>query len=235
MSNLAIIQARMSSRRLPGKVLMPLAGQPVLWWVTRAAAAIEGIDRVVVATSTDTSDDPIVAWCESHQQPYHRGSLPNVLQRFCDVIRQEQPRYVMRITADCPLLDPFLASSVLKLVTEEGYDYGVNWIPRSWPIGLDCEAMRAEHLLTAEHHSTTDEEREHVTLYLEAHPETFRTRTIPCPLPGLATERWVLDTAEDYGFLSAIAKQLGTERIPSFETILLIATALQGHVVSREK
>jgi glutamate-1-semialdehyde 2,1-aminomutase len=220
MTTVAIIQARMSSARLPGKVLMTLAGQPVLAWVTRAARVIPGIDKVVLATSVEASDDPVAAWCEGAGVDCYRGPLDNVLARYAGAARQYNADIVMRITADCPLLDPAVCGEVLKLLQTSGCDYATNVIPRTWPTGLDCEAMTAKTLFAAEHGATTDRHREHVTPYIYDHPETFSIRNVPCPVPGLEARRWTLDTPEDYAFLSSVVEKLGWSEIPGYRELL---------------
>lgn len=219
MSVIAVIQARLSSRRLPGKVLMPLGGRPVLAWVTRAAQAIDGVQRSIVVTSREPSDDAIAAWCAAEGQECFRGALDDVLSRYVAVAERYRPEAIMRITADCPLLDPEICAQVLRLFTNSGCDYAVNWIPRSWPVGLDCEVIRTTALLRAHPLVTTAYEREHVTPYIETHPEQFSRQNYLCPLPGLGDERWVLDTAEDYARLSIIAERLGNT-MPSFARVL---------------
>ncbi len=227
MKSVAIIQARMTSTRLPGKVLMPLGGRPVLEWVTRAARAIEGIDEVVVATSTESSDDPVASWCSASSQICFRGSLANVLSRYADAARARRADIVMRITADCPMLDPAVCGGVLRLLKDTGCDYATNVIPRTWPTGLDCEAFTAATLFTAEQFATTDYHREHATPYIYQHPEQFSIRNFPCPQPGLERHRWTLDTPEDYTFLSVLAEQLDTSTIPDYRTLLEKAQRIQ--------
>jgi len=113
MKTVAIIQARMGSTRLPGKVLEDLAGIPVLSWTVRAAAAIPGVDVAVVATSDQPGDDVLAAWCAEQDIPCHRGSETDVLSRYLKAARAEQADIVIRLTADCPLLDPQICGQVV--------------------------------------------------------------------------------------------------------------------------
>lgn len=218
-----IIQARMSSTRLPGKVLMPLGGRPAIEWTLRAAKEIDPSATVMVATSAERSDDVIAAWCDDNAQPCFRGSLNDVLQRYYDAAEMCEADIVMRLTADCPLLDPAVCRNVLKLLQDTGADYASNVMERTWPKGLDCEAFTMSSLrrVQAEAHSAYD--HEHVTPYFYQHPELFTLQNYPCPIPGLGTERWTLDTPEDYAFLQAVTKHLGArarEMPPSYARVL---------------
>lgn len=216
----AIIQARMSSTRLPGKVLMPLGGAPVLAWCVRAAQSIPGVDGVVVATSGDASDDAVAEWCAAQDGVCVRGPLDDVLSRFAMAARQANATHVLRLTADCPLLDAQVCGAVLALLLRGGYDYVGNAVPRMWPDGLDCEAFTAEALYAAEAEAREKPEREHVTPYIRNHQHRFRVTTLPCPLPGLGGERWTLDTPEDLAFITSLLPYLPNGRAPGYLDVL---------------
>ncbi|HEX6244875.1 MAG TPA: glycosyltransferase family protein, partial [Polyangiales bacterium] len=226
MSTVAIIQARMGASRLPGKVLTDLAGMPVLQWVVRAARAIPGVERVAVASSTEAGDDPIAAWCERERVACHRGSEQDVLERYALAARNEGAKVVLRITADCPLLDPQVAGQVLTLLSRTGAQYASNVDPASWPDGLDCEALTAEALFTAAKEATRQPDREHVTSFVRNRRRRFPSENLLCPLPGLASERWTLDTPEDLAFLRALAAHLPKDVAPSHLDVL---RALDAH------
>ena len=118
---IAIIQARMSSSRLPGKVMMPLAGQPMIWHIVQRARDCSLVDQVIVATSTETSDDTLADFCEAADIPYKRGSLKNVLSRFINILHDDPHRYVVRITGDCPLIYPeFIDKQIIALAAHDG-------------------------------------------------------------------------------------------------------------------
>ena len=226
MTVLAIIQARMGSTRLPGKVLGALADRIVLDRVVASARAIPGVDKVVVATGNDGPNDPIAAWCDAEAVPCRRGDERDVLARFAQVIEAEAPEAILRLTADCPLLDPFVCGEVLALHRRSGADYASNVEPPSWPDGLDCEAVTAEALLRAHRQAILPSEREHVTLFLRARPDRFKLVNLPCPIPGLAAERWALDDPEDKAFLEALCAQLPkTGAPPSYLTVLQVLEA----------
>ncbi|NBO17915.1 MAG: aminotransferase class III-fold pyridoxal phosphate-dependent enzyme [Proteobacteria bacterium] len=216
----AIVQARMTSSRLPGKVLMPLGGVPVLSWCVRAALSIPGVDNVVVATSDDASDDVIAQWCEEQGGNCVRGPLGDVLTRYAMAARQAQATHVLRLTADCPLLDAQVCGAVLAMMLRGGYDYVSNCVPRQWPDGLDCEAFTAEALFTAEKEARDPQQREHVTPFIRNHQHRFRVGMLPCPLPGLHAERWTLDTPADMEFLQALVPYLPYGRTPTYLDVL---------------
>jgi len=212
MKTIAIIQARLSSTRLPGKVLQPLQGRPVLDWVVTAARAIPGIDKVVIATSTDADDDAIAAWAEGAAVACHRGPLDDVLERFAQAARAENADIVMRLTADCPLLDPQVCGEVLALLQRTGSAYASNASPPSWPDGLDCEAFTRAALDAAAAEATRPVDREHVTVFIRDRRHRFPQASLVCPLPGLHAERWTLDEPADLDFLEAVTSHCPERR-----------------------
>ena len=209
MTVVAIIQARMGASRLPGKVLEDLAGKPVLAWVNDAARATPGVDRVCVATSDNGVDDTIADWCEANDVTCHRGPEDDVLTRFVIAATAEKADIVMRLTADCPLLDPAVCAQVLQLMKRSETDYASNVDPASWPDGLDCETFTIKALNEASAEATRKSEREHVTPFIRHRRRRYAARNLSCPLPGLAVERWTLDTVEDLEFLRAVTAKLG--------------------------
>lgn len=225
MTTVAIIQARMGSSRLPGKVLMDLAGRPVLAHVVDAAYAISGVDRVVVATSTEGSDDALAKWCDGYDVACFRGSEQDVLERFAGAAHAHDAGIVMRLTGDCPLLDPEIAGQVLALLIEGGADYASNVDPASWPDGLDCEAMTIAALETAAAEARRPSDREHVTPFLRNTKARFSTLNLTCSVPGLARHRWTLDTADDLAFLTNVAAHLPGDRPASMTGVLAILRA----------
>ena len=220
MKAIAVVQARMGSTRLPGKVLRELAGRPVLGWVTRAAAAIPGIDAVTVATSDSAADDALAAWCAEQGLDCWRGSEPDVLERVLGAARGAGADVLLRLTGDCPLLDPQVCGEVLALLRRGGADYASNVEPRSWPDGLDCEAMTLAALEAAAEEAAPGPDREHVTPFLRRHQQRFRSLGLRCPIEGLVDESWTLDSAEDFAVLERLAARLPAERPPSYLEVL---------------
>jgi glutamate-1-semialdehyde 2,1-aminomutase/spore coat polysaccharide biosynthesis protein SpsF len=189
MKTVAIVQARMGSTRLPGKVLLDLAGQPVLAWVVRASRAALGIDAVWVATSTAAADDAVATWCAANAVPCHRGSERDVLDRYAGAARDSSADVVVRLTADCPLLDPAVVAQTVRLRAVTNAAYASNVDPPTWPDGLDCEVMTAEALFTAANEAMRDIDREHVTPFIRNNRARFSAETLIAPLPNLAAER----------------------------------------------
>src|SRR6185436_673084 len=139
----AIIQGRMSSSRLPGKILANIAGQPMLTRVFTRTSRATTLDDVIFATTTDASDDPVAEYCDFSGIPFTRGNLYDVLDRYYQTAKQAKADYVVRITADCPVIDPSLIDDVVNTLLEDEYDFVCNRLPPPWtrtyPIGLDTE------------------------------------------------------------------------------------------------
>ena len=190
MKTVAIIQARMRSTRLPGKVMRDLGGYPALYWVVRAARAAVGVNETWVATSAAAADDEIAAWSASNGVPVHRGPEDDVLERYAGAIAASGADVAVRITADCPFLDPVVVGMVVRLRADAGADYASNVDPPSWPDGLDCEVVTAEALLAAAREAKLQSDREHVTPFVRNNRQRFAARNLAAPLPGLAEERW---------------------------------------------
>src|SRR4051812_4964075 len=150
MKNLAVIQARMASNRLPGKVLKTIGNKTAIGWAVRAAQRASGVDKVVVATSVNAENDVIEDWCKRQDTECFRGSEDDVLNRYCELIRIHNPVSVLRLTADCPLLDSHVISDLIALHEANGDTYTTNQWPPTWPDGLDCEIIKASALLEGE-------------------------------------------------------------------------------------
>ncbi len=222
MKTVAIIQARMGSTRLPGKVLADLGGKPVLAWVVRAARAALGIDDVWVATSTESSSDPVANWCKVNGVHVHRGSENDALDRYVGAAKAGGAQIIVRLTADCPLLDAAVIAQTIRLRSVMGVDYASNIDPPTWPDGLDCEVLTAQALFAAAAEATRSSDREHVTSFVRNNRDRFSADTLISPLPGLTGERWTLDTPEDLALLSALAKRLSPDHPPSYLEVLAV-------------
>ncbi len=223
MNTIAVIQARMASTRLPNKVLLPMAGRPLLEWVITSARAIPGVNGVVVATSDDVSDTPIAEWCEQFGVTAYRGSLENVLDRMVLAAKSEKADVIIRLTADCPLIDPQVCGQVVLLRQRTGADYANNNQPRSWPDGLDCEVITAKALFEAAEESTLMTEKEHVSPFIRARQHRYKVETLPCPIPNAGSERWTVDYPKDLEFLEEIVKRLPDDnQSPSFVDVLSV-------------
>lgn len=203
----AVIQARIGSSRLPGKVLRDLAGTPVLEWVVRAARAASGIDKVVIATSTDAGDDAIVSFGSDQGIDVVRGSEDDVLSRFLDAADATGADAIVRLTADCPLLDPAVITQVVALWrTDPALDYVSTTQHRSLPRGLDVELATVAALRQA-NERTEPYHRAHVTSALYEEGSNFKCGALTFR-PSTAQFRVTLDTAEDAALLDELAPLL---------------------------
>ncbi len=203
----------MGSTRLPGKVLKHLAGRPVLEHVVERVGRAHSVNEVIVVTTMNPQDLPIVAWCASHGIRVSCGSEDDVLDRFYQAARHVKPDALMRFTADCPLMDPTVVDSLVSLYRDSGADYANNVEHETYPDGLDGEIFSLAALERAWKDATLQSEREHVTPYIRHHPELFKIRVLDHE-PSLGGMRWTLDQQEDFDFLSAVYAELGTDRAP---------------------
>jgi spore coat polysaccharide biosynthesis protein SpsF len=207
----AVVQARTTSTRLPGKVLMDLAGRPVLARVLERVAAAPGIDEVVVATTVNDTDDPVVALTRRLGHRWFRGSEHDVLGRYVGAAREADADAVVRVTADCPLLDPAVVGLVVaELVRHRpSCDYAGNAVVRSYPRGLDAEALFRDVLERVDRFAVRPEEREHVTMAVYAsYPELFRRRDVVAAQDD-SDLRWTVDHPVDLEVVRAAYEALG--------------------------
>ena len=197
MKTIIVVQSRMTSTRLPGKVLLPLAGEPMLVRLLERLRRVQRADGIVIATTTNASDDPIAALCAQQGVPCHRGSELDVLSRYADAARLHAADVVVRITSDCPLIDPALIDQLIAVYEEGDSDYVSNMLPPTWPYGMAVEVFSATALAQAHAEATQDAEREHVTPFIYWHPQRYRLRNVASPV-ALSHHRWTVDTPEDY-------------------------------------
>lgn len=205
----AFIQARMGSTRLPGKVLKTVMGRPLLDYLIERLRQCREIDEIVILTSKLAADDVIEQYCDEKKVLCFRGSEEDVLERYHQAAMLRRPDGIVRITADCPLIDPEIVDQVVKTF-KEGYpsiDYVANTLERTFPRGLDVEVFTSQALEQADRNGKKPEEREHVTLYLYRHPELFHLKNISCT-PSCASHRWTVDTPEDFALIKLILEDL---------------------------
>jgi spore coat polysaccharide biosynthesis protein SpsF (cytidylyltransferase family) len=162
----ALIQARMSSSRFPGKVLKTLGGLPLIVYMARRAAQARHVDEVIVVTSTDVSDDPLAEALQQASVPIFRGALADVLQRYAEAAQACSAETIVRLTGDCPLIDPDVIDAVITTRVHTSADYASNIDPPTFPDGLDVECFTREALERAQRQATRGPEREHVTLWM---------------------------------------------------------------------
>lgn len=208
MKTIAIIQARMGSTRLPGKVLMDIEGRSMLAWVVSRTRRAATVDEVVVAITDSPADDAIVAECAAMEVPVFRGSEDDVLDRYHKTAEAFDADPVVRITSDCPLIDPEIIDRVVTAFTQNRVDYASNTLARGYPRGLDVEVFSRVALEEAWNRADRPHERVHVTPYIHGNPERFKLRSVPCE-DDHSDLRWAVDTAEDLEVVRGIAEALG--------------------------
>lgn len=218
MKTIVIIQARMGSSRLPGKVLKTLGEVDILTYDIERCRAIKGVDEVIVATSTLQQDDAIVEWCKHHKVTYFRGSEDDVLDRYVQCAKQFEPDYVMRVTSDCPFVDYEMATEIIELMEKERKD--IVLINGKLPRGLAVELISYESLLRIHMVGKEPRHREHVTYYAYEFADEFESVTYKAPANRIAPElRITLDTEEDYALIYEVAKYYNNPLISSVEVI----------------
>jgi spore coat polysaccharide biosynthesis protein SpsF len=214
MNIVVVIQARMKSTRLPGKVLLPLAGAPLLVRMLERVRSASRPSEIVVATSTDPSDDPIVELCRRTRTRVYRGDATDLLDRHYRAALECHADAVVKIPSDCPLIDPAVIDRVLDafVACAGDADYVGNLHPPSWPDGQDVEAMSLAALDTAWREATRPFEREHTTPFLWERPERFRIVNVTWD--GVRdysmSHRWTIDYPEDHLFLGEVYDELFT-------------------------
>jgi len=222
--SLAVLQARMSSRRLPGKVLMFINDKPMIYWQIKRVLKSTAINDLVVATSTDKSDDVLVDYLESIGIKTHRGSLNNVFSRFVEIEKNYMPDRIIRLTADCPLIMPVLIDKIVNLQKESDSDYCSNTIIPTFPDGLDTEVIKFGNFSKFGESDLTSEDLEHVTLVFHRNANKLKCTNYFNKV-DFSDHRWTVDNAKDlelvrtiYGFFK------GNEENFTFEELVYFLT-----------
>jgi spore coat polysaccharide biosynthesis protein SpsF len=211
MTTAIIIQARFGSTRLPGKVLLDLSGKTVLAHVLERALAVRRADVVVCAVPEGRDSDPVAEEARAAGVVVVRGDEHDVLGRYLKAARAVDAATIMRITSDCPLIDPSICDAVLELRAETNSDYACNNMPPSWPHGLDCEVFTRAALEGAARLATRPSEREHVSQFIR-YDRGAKKAGFPGPGAGVERHRWTLDTPKDLEFLRALFARLPAGR-----------------------
>ena len=207
---LGVLQARTSSSRMPGTVMAPILQEPMIWRQIERIRRARSLDKLVVATSEEPSDDGLAGFLLGRGMTVYRGELNDVLGRFAACAEAWGPTHVVRMTADCPLIEPRLIDAVVALALENRAAYATNFEPRTYPDGLDVEVMTAEALATAHREASETYDREHVTPFLRNRPQRFPQGSL-VQATDLGALRWTVDRPEDFAFVRAVYEALYTD------------------------
>jgi spore coat polysaccharide biosynthesis protein SpsF len=210
----ALVQARMSSQRLPQKVLRPIAGKPAIGWLIERLEHAQQLDSLAVATSYYPTDDPIAEWCLSSGVRCHRGSLDNVAERILEAARLDELDAFVRISADSPLLDQALVDEAVQIMRTENVDLVTNIAPRTFPAGQSVEVVLTSAFERVLENDLSDDEREHVTLALYQMPDSLKIRNFTTE-PACTSAKHSLDTEADAERIESFLKRL---KRPHWET-----------------
>lgn len=214
---IVIVQARTGSTRLPGKVLKDLAGSPMLAQQLRRLRRCRSVDDIVLATSTRPSDDDVASLARVEGVHCYRGSEDDVLSRYVGAAVEARADVVVRVTADCPLIDPAVTDRVIDELTarRSDADYASNALHRTFPKGLDCEAFFVDALLRADRLARTPSAREHVTLTFYAdRRESFLLHSVTDDEDN-SDLRWTVDYPEDLALVRLVFESLDLEHSPA--------------------
>lgn len=202
-----IVQARTGSTRLPGKVLKELCGKPVLWHLWNRLCRAKKVDDIIIATTTLPEDDSIQTFCEEYDIPSYRGSSDDVLSRYYEAAKKHNAGTIIRVTADCPVIDPTVIDHLIYFYLAEKADYMSNGMVRTFPRGLDAEIFSFQILERTFNEAKLEYEREHVTPYIYNHPEMFSLKSF-LNTEDLSFHRWTVDTEEDFTLIKFIYDSL---------------------------
>lgn len=209
MKVVAIIQARMGSTRLPGKILKKVMDKTLLEYQLERVQQSTLIDEIIVATTEKEHDQAIVKLCVHLGQKVYRGSENDVLSRYYEAAVQSKADVVVRLTSDCPLIDPKVIDGVIKLYLERraDIDYASNTLERTYPRGMDTEVFSYEALQKAHEQASLERDREHVTAFIYTNPSEFQLANLTCE-QSLGSHRWTVDTEEDFELIKRILEYL---------------------------
>lgn len=198
----------MSSNRLPGKVLRPINGQPILGHIATRCAQAVGVERVVIATSDEPSDAEVAEFAQSQGFACHRGPLENVYERFCGLLREHKTDHFIRVCADSPFLDPGLLKTAISQSLEYDVDLITNVFPRSFPKGQSVEMVRCSAFLAQDFQALEGFSAEHVTQGFYRHSDQFDILNFSCPAQhNSSLKTWAIDTPNDFSTVNSWAEE----------------------------
>lgn len=209
----AVIEARMSSSRLPGKVLLPAGGKAMLEHLIDRLKRVEPLEGIVLATTTGPIDEPLVSCATKNRIACFRGSEEDVMSRVIGAAEAARCSIIVSVTGDCPIIDPLIVEQIIRMFLNNDCDYASNAHVRSYPDGMDTQVYRLETLKRSSALTNSRLDREHVTLHIRNHPELFRQVHLVAP----PDEHWpelglTLDQPEDYELLKKIIEHFGPAR-----------------------
>ena len=216
----AIIQARMSSSRLPGKVLFDLEGKPIIWHIVNRLRLCKNVNQIVVATSDLASDDSLVDYCLNNKINYYRGSLNNVLSRYTDLVDSFKSNYFVRVTGDCPLISPNFIDNQIRIL--ELYKADVLWLCKNVDLLVGQAVYSAKLLEKVKKNSNSKDDQEHVgSIYISNNPEQFKIIGLEPPFKLTKLKyRFSVDEEDDYKFMKFIYKNLWEKKPIPLENVL---------------
>jgi spore coat polysaccharide biosynthesis protein SpsF len=218
--NLVVLQARMSSTRLPGKVMSQINGHPMIYWEIGRISKAKHVNKTVVAISDQSSDNILANYLESIHQEYIRGSLDNVLGRYVKADENYNPSAIVRLTADCPLVMPELIDQYLEIFHKSDFDYLSNTLELSYPDGLDIEIIKPGIFKKLLELNLSEEEKEHVTLGIYSRKDKFRTHNVSNKT-NISDFRWTVDTLDDLVFVKSVYAHFESKEMNfTFEDVL---------------
>lgn len=212
MKVVTIVQARMTSTRLPGKVLKPVLGKPLLEYQIERLQRVKFADEIVIATTTNATDDPIVELCDRLSVPYFRGSEADVLARYHGAATAHYADVVVRVTSDCPLIDPKVIDRTIQyyLDFQDEFDYVANCLKRTYPRGMDTEVFSFTALNEVFLEATAQPDREHVTPFIHRQPTRYNLGHV-LYAKDCSQYRWTVDTPEDFELIQNILEAIYPE------------------------
>lgn len=209
MKTAAIIEARMTSTRLPGKVLLPVLGRPLLGHLVERLQRAGTLDQVIIATTTNATDDPVEALARELGCGWFRGSEEDVLDRVLRAAHAHEVGLIVEVTGDCPLMDPAIVDTLVKTFRDGGWDYVSNVIERTYPRGMDAQVFPTAVLDEVAGLTSDPVDHEHVSLYIYNHPERFALKNVASGLPPEYHDlRLTVDTKEDFELIRIIFEEL---------------------------
>jgi spore coat polysaccharide biosynthesis protein SpsF len=211
-----IVQARMTSTRLPGKILKKVLGKSLLEYQIERLRRVKLADEIVIATTINETDEPVVKLCNSVSVPYFRGSEEDVLSRYYETAKAHQADLIARVTSDCPLIDPEVIDRVIKFYIDHQtkYDYVSNCLERTYPRGMDTEVFSFKVLQEAFLEATALPDREHVTPFIHRQPQRYSLASVNYS-ENQSDHRWTVDTPEDFQLIKKIIEVI-YPKLPDF-------------------